>query len=269
MMLFRCGSAAALALLALGCGPDFDDEKKLAGYRVIGVQAEPPEVDPDGQVTLSVFDHDSEGDRPRSYAWSVCLLNPGDISGFECLDPALEFPLDSTGPMATMDLGPDGLGVRRLFETFGPVRGIDGRPITLEDGFEIYAHLVSSAEGGREISTYKRIRIRDGDGLNGNPSVTQIEVDGETKTTIKAGQTVELKVVVDESTRDVRPDGNPEIYNFRWFTVDGVIEDAFGPETAVTDYTPPAEPGEDTVFVVVRDGQGGAVLESITFTLTE
>lgn len=256
-------------VLAMACGPEFDDEKKIEGYRVLGIQAEPPEVDPDGQITMTVLEHDAEGDRPRTYAWTVCLLNPGDIGGFECLDERLEFPLDSAGPTATVDFGPDGLNVRALFETFGPVRGIDGREITLEDGFEVYANLVSSAEGGREISTYKRLRIRDGEDLNRNPTVDRIDITDRSAAVVKPGETIELTVVVDEETRDIRPDGEPEIYNFRWFAVDGGLEDGFGPPTAVVDYTAPKEVGADLVFVVVRDGQGGSVLETLEVTIAQ
>ena len=270
MLTLRCLFCVCLpALLTLACGPDFDDEKRIEGYRVLGIQADPPEVSPDGQMTLTVFEHDTEPDRTRTYAWDVCLLNPGDIGGFECLDERLEFPLDSTGPTATVDFGPDGLNVRALFETFGPVRGIDGREITLEDGFEVYAHLVSSAEGGREVSTYKRLRIRDAESLNRNPTVVGVEVTGQTEPTVKPGQTVELTMVVDETTRDVRPDGNPEVYTYSWFAVEGGIEDGFGPPTAIIDYTAPKEVGEDLVFVVVRDGQGGSVLETLTITVAE
>lgn len=256
-------------MFSLACGPDFDDEKRIEGYRVLGIQANPPEVDPDGQVSLTVLEHDTEPGRARTYAWDVCLLNPGDIGGFQCLDDRLEFPLDSTGPTATVDFGPAGLNVRALFETFGPVRGIDGREITLEDGFEVYAHLVSSADGGREISTYKRIRIRDGESLNRNPTVTGIEITDQTEATVKPGETVELTIVVDESTRDIRPDGLAEIYNFRWFAVGGGVDDGFGPQTAVIDYTAPKDTGEDLIFVVVRDGQGGSVLETFAVTVAE
>ncbi|MGK0362198.1 MAG: hypothetical protein ACI9U2_004518 [Bradymonadia bacterium] len=255
--------------IAMGCGPDFEDEKRIDGYRVLGVQANPPEVSPDGVVTLITYDYDTEPNRARSYTWDVCLLNPGDIGGFECLDERVNFRLESTGPTASVDFGPDGLGVRALFEALSPVRGVDGREVTLQDGFDVYVHLVSSAEGGREISTYKRISIRDGETLNRNPTVTQIEITGQDEAVVEPGETIELTVITDEETRDVRPDGVTEVYAYRWFVIDGTVEDGFGPTTSSIDYTAPNEPGQDLVFVMVRDGQGGAVLETLSITIAQ
>lgn len=262
-----------LALLLGGlaaCGPEFEEEETISGYRVLGVQAEPPEVDPDGVVTLSMLEHDTEAPRPISYAWTVCLVNTGDVGGFACVDEQFEFPLPSDGPTAQIDFGPDGLNVRALFEAFGPFPGADGRPVTLADGFDIYVNVVSKAEGGREVSTYKRVRVRDGDALNRNPAVERIEADGAALArSLIPGETVELEAIIDESTRDVRPDGETEVYTYRWFAVDGIVDDGFGPQTAIVDYTAPDEPGTDRVFVVVRDGQGGSVLETLEVVIAE
>lgn len=251
-----------IALLTAACGPEFDEEEKIEGYRVLGVQAEPPEVDPDGQVTLTMLEHDTEAPRAISYTWSVCLVNTGDVGGFQCVDPQFEFALESTGPTTTIDFGPDGFNVRALFEAFGPFPGADGRPLTLADGFDIYVNVVSRAEGGRAVSTYKRVRVRDGEGLNRNPTVARIDAAGAPLTeALRPGETIELEAIIDESTRDVRPDGATEVYTYRWYAVDGVVDDGFGPQTAIVDYTAPTEPGTDLVFVVVRDGQGGSVMQ--------
>lgn len=273
MRMRRSTPLAALlgGLLGLSaCGPEFAEEEKIEGYRVLGVQAEPPEVDPDGVVTLTLLEHDTEAPRPIRYAWEVCLVNTGDVGGFACVDPQFEVPLPSVGPTAQIDFGPSGLNVRALYAAFGPFPGADGRPVTLADGFDVYVHVVSAAEGGREVSTYKRVRIRDAEALNRNPTVARIEADGAPlERSLKPGETVELEAIIDESTRDVRPDGATEVYTYRWFAVDGVIDDGFGPQTAIVDYTAPAAPGEDLIFVVVRDGQGGSVLETLPVTIAE
>lgn len=260
---------STLALLT-ACGPDFDDEKIIEGYRVIGMAAEPPEVPPDGSVMLTVFEHDAQPDRPVSYAWSVCLLSPGALANFECVTPDAQFGLPSTGPQAEIDFGPDGLNLRALFEAAGPIRGPDGTPMTLEDGFDVWVHLESGVDGGRQVSTYKKVVIRDAANLNRNPVVEQITIDDAPSTGVIApGKTVELAVKIDEASGDRYPDGVEEVNDFEWFTINGTIEDGFGPSGSIIDYTAPKDADSDTVFVVVRDGRGGSTLHTLDLRIED
>jgi hypothetical protein len=228
---------------------------------------EPPEVDPDGTVTLQALEHDVEMGRAITYTWRICLFSLGDFVNFECIDPRLELPLDSTTDTAEIDFGPGGLNLRALYNTFGPVRNLQGDELTLEDGFEVYVHLVTQAEDGRRNSVYKRVRIRDGDMLNRNPTLEGVTADGAPlERSLEPGETVELEAVLDESTRDTF-DGVTEVYNYQWFTESGVVEDPFGPTGPVVDYTAPKDANTDTVIVLVRDGRGGTVLQRLNITI--
>lgn len=253
-----------LALLALGCQETgFAEPEQLIGYRVLGIIADPPEVSPDGQVQLRAIEHDTEPDRPVQYTWRICLFSLGDLVNFECIDPALERPLDSDTASVSLDLGPDGLGVRRLFEAFSEARSRNGEAISLEDGFDAYVHLVAAADGGRTVSTYKRVRISEAAQPNRNPSIAGIDVDGAPAAgPLPPGKTVELRVRIDEHTRD-QSNGLDEVYTYEWFAQTGTIEDPIGPSGASTDYVTPDDATTDTVIIIVRDGRGGTARHTL------
>ncbi len=166
-----------------------------------------------------------------------------------------------------IDFGPEGLKLRALFEAISPVVGIDGEELTLEDGFDTYVHIVAKAPGGREISTYKRVRVRDGESLNRNPVIEDVLVDDEPLRPLRPGETVELQLVIDEDSRDTLPEGGEEAFNFQWFTVEGELEDGFGLPRRRIEYTAPDEPGTDVVFGLVRDGRGGVTQREITLQI--
>ena len=63
----------AMAANASGCLEPLPDVTRIDGLRVLGVVAEPPEVPPGGEVSLSALVVDPTGDAFR-FAWHVCLL---------------------------------------------------------------------------------------------------------------------------------------------------------------------------------------------------
>jgi hypothetical protein len=95
------GSVTALT----ACNPDFDPQSLIDKPRILGVRADPPEVQfteaEQGSVTLTAFlalpelpKEGSPGQRElKSLDWFVCFLNLGSQAGYQCAVP--EQPLDS------------------------------------------------------------------------------------------------------------------------------------------------------------------------------
>lgn len=80
----KFAGVAALSLVSLGCGVEFDSLGQLDGLRVLGVQKDLPVAQPGDQVRMRMVVHDT-GDaeeRPRelSYLWlGGCNNPPGDV----------------------------------------------------------------------------------------------------------------------------------------------------------------------------------------------
>jgi hypothetical protein len=262
---------AALSALSAGCDDPADPQWKIDGFRVIAVQADPPEVGPDGVVQLASVDHDSEG-RAVSYEWSVCLFSFGSSSNFECVDAQLSFELDSTSRTAALDLSPNGLGLRALYEAFGPVPGPGGQPQTLESGFDIYVHLVATPDGGPPLSTYKRLTVRDGDRPNRNPGLAALLVDDEPAgAEFEVGATVEIRAEPAEDAEETYVDAQTgeektETLRFSYLTTAGTIDNPPGPSFNLKkmDLKLPKTPGPVEIFVAVRDERGGVTVAQRT-----
>src|SRR6185312_1775150 len=76
----------ALALAVAGCGvPDLGAAGLVQGLRVLGVQAEPPEVEPGQQTMLTAWVADTKGGT-IDVTWSACLLPSDGVANAGCTD---------------------------------------------------------------------------------------------------------------------------------------------------------------------------------------
>ncbi len=73
------GAAASCA----GCGSDFDPGSRVAGTRVLAVQADRPYAHPGEQVTLTALGYDTQG-RALEWGWTTCL-DPDSTAVTACL----------------------------------------------------------------------------------------------------------------------------------------------------------------------------------------
>lgn len=258
---------ALLALVfATACGDGPPPESALDGYRVLGLIADPPELPPDGQVTLTAVDYDTEG-RPATYAWTLCLYSLGSRAQFACIDPALEQALPETGPTATINFGPDGIDFQRRFEAASPLVGLDGEPLTLEEGVDVVVGLTAEVKESRKVVIYKRIRLRTEGTPNQNPSITDFVVPP----TVAPDTEVELSVVLsDDSSETYEEASSGRTFTERLlvnFYADGgelAMRGPFDETTTDTTWQTPKEAGPVTLFVAVRDGRGGVAIERRT-----
>lgn len=269
------GTHAAATLLALAsilsvaCEGDFESRTKLSGYRVVGIEASPPEVAPNSTVNLLVHDF-YDGSEPLSYAWSLCPYSVGSAVNYECIDSELEVPIGSE-PEITLDFGPNGLDLEEKLTLFQGVVNPDGTERSLEAGFDIWLRLDSGpdCDGCKRIETVKRLRIRDNprEAANQNPVILGLDISGDAV----AGESVSVRVDVEapESFRD--PDTGEireEEYIYTWYTTAGETDPGltFGAERE-TELELPDESGEIEVMVAVRDGRGGMAVESTSLVV--
>ncbi len=81
--LFRGGVltvSGLLVLLSIGCADDFDDFNLIGDFRLLAMQAEPPELREGETATLSALVSDPTAD----YQWSWCPIAGDSDDGFPC-----------------------------------------------------------------------------------------------------------------------------------------------------------------------------------------
>ncbi len=264
----RCPVVVTLgALLNVACDSEFASQMQLAGYRVIGVEASPPEVSPDDALQLRAHDFYDGGD-PLRYDWSLCLHSLGANSGYECSDEALELNLGRESEQL-VDLSAAGIDLReRLSDT--ELTNPDGTVRNLESGFDIWFTLDSGPEcaGCESIRTVKRVFVREeGAGANQNPVIERLSVEGEAT----PGGNVTLRVETDRPelyVDAVRDEERREEYLYSWYTSAGKTDPSrsFG-QARQTELRLPDRSTTVEVVVAVRDERGGLAVERLLFDL--
>jgi len=272
------------ALGALGCeGPSFDPPHLVRGPRLLALRSEPAEAAPGEDVTLSATLARAPGATVR---WSVeldphALASSAGQTLFEPRDP-IELTgstIDGARTAAAIDalyaqIGDAPAGtpeavVRQVYEQVGllmvvraEVRGADGALIA--EGFE---RVGLSPRADRSANPPPpRVRVGEAwvSARGGEPERCAPE---DATPTVAAGATITLSPDPDEPWLEPYPaldldgeviEGMENAY-YSWFATDGdfVFSVTRAPEREV-EWTAPADPGEVTMWVVVRDGHFGA-----------
>lgn len=259
-------SLLALTLCLAGCGEEFEPRTTLASYRMLGIEASPPEVDPDATVHLTAHDY-PQGGQGVSYRWTACPYSLGSSVDYACIDEALEVSIGDQSTV-TLDLSPEGLGLRALLSRLDEASNADGTAVSLDRGFDIWVRLDSGPDcvDCDRIQTVKRIKIRENPRSmpNDNPVIDTFSVTGPAT----PGGAVTLSVATDapETFEDpLTGETRSEEYLYTWYTTGGATgpELTFG-ETQETELTLPVTVGSLDLFVTVRDGRGGLAVSQQT-----
>ncbi|MGK0358134.1 MAG: hypothetical protein ACI9U2_000417 [Bradymonadia bacterium] len=261
------GLMAFFILCTTGCDDDFDPRNLLAGYRVMGIEADRPEPAPDDVVRLTAHDFDTDGLAP-TYEWTLCLYSFGSAADYACVDPALQFAIGDTRELA-VDLGPDGIDLRARFEAAGDVYDAQGNRVTLEDGHIVYVELNSGVPGGRQIRTIKRLFVHDTtDARNTNPVIEAFEVEGDPIGGTKVTVSVTVEGGALETYQNTAGETVAEELLYTWYTTAGEYDPGltFADDTDTRLKLPKAA-GPIDVWVAVRDGRGGLAIERRTISV--
>ena len=295
---------AVALVLCLGCEPDFPKPERIDGYRVLGVISNPPAIGPTDAVTLSLIEANAQD---ASYEWSVCLVSLGSAFGFQCVDPALDLPLDIDGASATVSLDSDGIdffttllnGLAGLTDEnegqLGEDDDIDcGDACKSQNGEEqtyldIQFRIKSGIPNGREVETIKLVRVHFDDGpRNRNPAFETFEFSQRIEIPQSDNDPIrfeKLSFSIDSTLTDEYTLANgvvsTEEPRINWYSTAGTFykkaekdadEQAVSLASAEEVYLKlpdPATVSQITVWGVLRDGRGGLDARSLVLDLTE
>jgi hypothetical protein len=182
---------AAVAATA-GCGSDFAPGSRLAGTRVLAVQADQPYARPGEKVTLTALAVDTQG-RALEWAWTTCV-DPSSTSVGACFEKAGADATEGSAPpfvigsqsSAAVDIPADALS--RLPEVGRGSAYVGAVIVTCPGHIDLLAKTgdipLSCVDGsGRALALdefeigVKRIFVRAQD-RNANPEIASVTWDG-------------------------------------------------------------------------------------------
>lgn len=259
----RGGVMLAVLIAVAGC-QSFPDPPVsfVAGLRVLGIKAEPPEAAPGGAGTISALAVDTTGATPDA-VWGACFATPmtGTAVNPDCV-------------AAGADLQPMGQGLS-ITATMPPVsaESLGGPDIT----GGVYLPLVGNVrDASGTVAAVYRWRLAGSAPANTNPGLASVyrldagggmvDLDPASPTPVAAGDALSLGVTfAPGSAQDyTRADGAPvtEILTTSWFCTAGTLSfektSAQQPQTVLhlDQRLPPAGSAID-LWAVARDERGG------------
>jgi len=285
---------ALLAGPALGCIGDLDPKNKVVGPRILDIVADRPELNPGQSAQLRAVLAGTAG--PPRYRWFACvtsdfarpgmsLSNFGESTFEGCFgDAAPRTPLGD-GPTATFRAPAGALDnletAAMRFGAFIPPETL--RTIAREIGLMVGIGVEVTVDGVT-LQGFKRLVVSLNPRPNANPPPPRFQVnrawvsaagrdDGTcapedgSALRVRRGVMVDLAPEPNEErwyerykvlTAAGRLEERTERAFYSWYATDGTF--ARGLTQAPTRNTiwgPPAAPGDETLWVFVRDGHGG------------
>jgi hypothetical protein len=273
-----------LASMMVSCAPELEGAPTtITAPRLIAVRATPAEVKPGESVTLEAIVVGGDA----KVSWDLCLARtPLGESG--PIDPACAI---GTSP----ELVPLGGGAkveatipRDACRLFGPERPDpkpgepSGRPVD-PDSTGGFQQPIRVAVGG--ASSVFGVRIHCGipsatpaqaaeieakNAPNAHPVIEDVRVDGA----IAAGATVSLTVLHDAPEKYLLLDlethqvmERTEILRASFYSTRGSFAEARVGDPTTDTWTAPTTPGEETIYVVLRDDRGGVAIHETHVTV--
>jgi hypothetical protein len=278
----RALAIAAAILAGAGCTRSFDPAALVDKLRLLAVKAEPPEVAPGHETTMTATFANAGGSTP-TVTWDACLLPPPPASGetvnVDCVG------LDSGDKLLHFGDGPS------VTATLPMLTLNDVGPPDQTNGFYLPVRLRLDADGQSLVAFYS-LRIYPGpfspNPPNHNPTLIDIftvpsagaGADQQTAlgdlppVTVTAHDTVALRAlltpdsaetyqVFDGDPRTTPPRSVTEVIRVSWFSTAGSFSnEATGidkPDTTLTldQHLPPSGTPID-LWAVARDERGGS-----------
>jgi hypothetical protein len=302
----RRATLAALALVAVGCRPDFGlPLSRVTAPRIAAMRFEPAEAPPGASVTATAFVISSDGATMPPIDWSLCLVpkptTVNDVVDPSCLQPSGTTPLSTSASPLPFTLPSNSC---RLFGPDTPPQ-MAGQPPTQPRAPDVtggYYQPVRAILDGAATIGLARIRCALAGASfdvaaqyaaqymsNRNPSLASltasiegvpVALDGIAPggvVTLAVGwppDSVESFPVLDPLTQTLVM--HRETMTVSWFASDGTLAAANtgraedDPELfATTTWTAPSASGVVHLFAVLRDSRGGVDFASATATVRQ
>ena len=265
MLAAACGAGCVLACLG-GCQSFSDPPVSfVAGLRVLGMQAEPPQIAPGASTTVTALVVDTDGGAPTS-SWSQCNLPPlpGQTVNPACVDGS-----------AGGDLQPIGDGLTIPFVMPQVAAASLGAPDATGG---VYLPLVAAVSATpQSLTAVYRLRLADAAPANTNPTIVGLfsvdaagamsALDATAPTTVHAGDALSLTVTFtpDSAQSYTAADGTvtTETLTTSWFCTAGDLSfektSATQPQTVLhLDQHLPSTGAQIDLYAVAHDERGGA-----------
>jgi hypothetical protein len=237
----------------------------VAGLRVLGIKAEPPQIAPGASTTVAALVVDTSGGTPTAF-WSQCLLPPlpGQAVNTACVDGS-----------AGSELQPIGDGLTIPFVMPQVAAASLGAPDATGG---VYLPLVAALESSPQTFTaVYRLRLGDDAPANTNPTIAGVfsvdasgamsALDAAAPTPVQAGGALSLTVTFapDSAQTYTAADGTvtTETLTTSWFCTAGELSFEKTSDTQpVTvlhlDQRLPAAGAQIDLYAVAHDERGGA-----------
>jgi hypothetical protein len=263
--------SAGCVLLGLGGCQSFSDPPVsfVAGLRVLGIKAEPPQIAPGASTTVAALVVDTSGGTPTA-SWSQCLLPPL---------PGLTVNTDCVEGTAGANLQPIGDGLTIPFVMPQVTAASLGAP-DATDG--VYLPLLAAvnaspqAASPQALTAVYRLRLADATPANTNPTIADVfsvdaagtmsALDAAAPTLVHSGGALSLTATFtpDSAQSYVAPDGTvtTETLTTSWFCTAGDLSfektSATQPVTVLhLDQRLPSAGAQIDLYAVAHDERGG------------
>jgi hypothetical protein len=259
-----CGAGCVLFWLG-GCQSFSDPPVSfVAGLRVLGIKAEPPQIAPGASTTVAALVVDTYGGA-SSASWSQCLLPPlpGQTINTDCIDGA-----------AGADLQPIDDGLTIPFVMPQVTAASLGAPDATGG---VYLPLVAAVDASPQtLTAVYRLRLADDAPANTNPTIADVfsidatgamsALDATAPTLVHSGGALSLTVTFAPGSTQIytAADGTvtTEALTTSWFCTAGDLSfektSATQPETVLRlDQRLPPSGSQIDLYAVARDERGG------------
>ena len=259
-----CGAGCLLSLLG-GCQTFSDPPVSfVAGLRVLGIKAEPPQIAPGASTTVTTLVVDTYGGTPAA-SWSQCNLPPlpGQTINTACVNGS-----------GGADLQPIGDGLTIPFVMPQVTAASLGAPDATGG---VYLPLVAAVDASPQtLTAVYRLRLADVAPANTNPTIADVfsidatgsrsALDATAPTPVRTGEALTLTVTFtpDSAQTYIAADGTvtTEALTTSWFCTAGDLSfektSATQPETVLhLDQRLPATGTQIDLYAVARDERGG------------
>jgi hypothetical protein len=256
------------SLTLLGCSDDnFRKVEQLDSFRILGIEADNPEVAPGGTANLRLFVSDPSGPAGGRVieGEAVSCIDLGISAGAPVScdhDPSRvtsTYTIDTTAPDLLNNLY---TGYSGSLTVNIPAFILTGRSVREKHNGVAYIVIFNFIVDGRKVSAFKRVIATERGTFNSNPTTSTILLNGVPFTgRPQNGDRVRLNTSVPETYTYINVDGSTEnrIEEKRvaWF-VSGAEFDkpkvSLSEEAKLT-MAPPSEPY--LIVAIVRDDRGG------------